>query len=512
MTALGPEDHEQLESHGIGLGEAERQLALLRNPPAPLRLLRPATVGDGIEAPTEAQAKELHALHAVAAREGRFTKFVPASGAASRMFADLARFRGRDLARADVVRLAGEGDEAAAALLAFLDGIPQLPFAEALVRQAGGPGESIRALLDALLDEGGLDYGSLPKGLIPFHRYGHEARTAFEEHLVEAAAYVRDGRGVCRLHFTVSPEHVARFEAALREVREGYESAFGVRLEVGFSTQRPATDMLAQDATGAPFRLADGTLLLRPGGHGALVENLNALGEEGADLVFVKNIDNVVPDRLRGPTVLWKKAIAGRLLALERRAQELARLLASGETAEAVVREAEAFCREALQAPPPPEGLSGAARRVHLLDRLRRPLRVCGVVPNTGEPGGGPFWVASEDGAVSLQIVEGAQVDAQDPAQATVYASSTHFSPTDLVCALRDPDGHPYDLRRYVDPAAVLLARKTHEGRALLALERPGLWNGGMAHWNTVFVAIPIETFTPVKTVLDLLRPEHQPA
>jgi hypothetical protein len=509
MPSFTRADTAQLEDRGIALSEATRQLALLREPPAPTCLLRPCTPGDGIEVLPETRMPELHAEHAEAARQGRFTKFVPASGAASRMFADLAKFRSATVTRADVVRRAGEGDRSAAEVLTFLDHLDGFPFADALLRATGGGTDDVQAILDALLDEDGLDYGNLPKGLIPFHRYGDDVRTAFEEHLVEAAAYARDGRGTCRLHFTVSSEHRARFDDILREVRGGYQSAFGVRLEVGFSTQEPSTDTLALDPRGAPFRRDDGTLLLRPGGHGALLHNLNALGAAGADLVFVKNIDNVVPDRLRGPTVTWKKAIAGRLLQLERRAHGFARLLATGQAADSLVEEAEAFCRDVLHAPP---AAPGAVRRAALLERLRRPLRVCGVVPNTGEPGGGPFWVRGEDGTVSLQIVEGAQIDAEDPQQARIYASSTHFSPTDLVCALRDPDGHPHDLADYVDPRAVLLARKTHEGRPLLALERPGLWNGAMARWNTVFVEVPLSTFTPVKTVNDLLRPEHQPA
>jgi hypothetical protein len=509
VSHLSLEDRAQLEAVGISAGEAERQLGLLRDPPPPTRLLRPCTPGDGIEVLPEARIPELHALHAEAAREGRFTKFVPASGAASRMFADLAKFRTSQVTRADIVRRAGEGDRSAAEVLTFLDQLDQFPFAAALLRASGGATDDVRIVLDALLGEDGLDYANSPKGLIPFHRYGDDVRTAFEEHLVEAAAYARDGRGTCRLHFTVSPEHRDRFHDAFREVRGGYQAAFGVRLEVGFSTQEPSTDTLALDPEGSPFRRDDRTLLLRPGGHGALLHNLNGLGAAGADLVFVKNIDNVVPDRLRGPTVAWKKAIAGRLLQLERTAHGFARLLATGHATDAVVEEAETFCRDLLHAP---AAAPGAARRVALLERLRRPMRVCGVVPNTGEPGGGPFWVEGEGGTVTLQIVESAQIDAKDAEQARIFGSSTHFSPVDLVCALRDPDGHPHDLADYVDPRAVLLARKTHEGRPLLALERPGLWNGAMARWNTVFVEVPLSTFTPVKRVNDLLRPEHRPA
>jgi hypothetical protein len=502
-----PQDLAELSGRGIPASEAERQVALLRDPPAATRLVRPCTPGDGIEVIPPDALEELAALHGEAAREGRLTKFVPASGAASRMFSDLAAFRGRRVTREEVARLAAGGDGPAKGVLAFLHGLERLPFHDALRRQAGGRVDDVPAVLEAVLDEDGLGLASLPKGLIPFHRYGDDVRTAFEEHLVEAAAYVRDARGVCRLHLTVSPEHRERFEDHLREVRGGYEAALGVRYEVSFSTQHPSTDTLALDRDGAPFRLEDGRLLFRPGGHGALLQNLAGLAETGGDLVYVKNIDNVVPDRLRGPTVTWKRAIAGRLLEVERRVRDLVRLLSTGGASGAVLDEAEALCRDRLHAALPP----GRDRAARLLDRLCRPLRVCGVVPNTGEPGGGPFWVREPDGSLSLQIVESAQVDPRDPEQARIFASSTHFSPTDLVCGLRDAADRAFDLGRFVDPNAVLFASKTHEGRPLKALERPGLWNGAMARWNTVFVETPIETFTPVKSVNDLLRPEHQP-
>jgi hypothetical protein len=308
-----------------------------------------------------------------------------------------------------------------------------------------------------------LDLDRRPKGLIPFHSYPDRSRTAFEEHLVEAAAYTRGADGRCRLHFTVSPEHLTGFEELLDRVGEGYAERLGARFEVGFSVQKPRTDTLAADEDGRPLHDSAGRLHLRPGGHGSLIENLNDLR---GDLVFVKNIDNVQPDRSRSVTVEWKKLLAGYLVKLEREASSLL--------------------------------------------RLNRPLRVCGVVPNTGEPGGGPFWVRHGDGTTSRQIVETAQVDASDDAQQRLLRSSTHFNPVDLVCAVRDADGKPHDLREFVDQEAVIITRKTVGGREVRALERPGLWNGGMAGWNTVFVEVPLETFTPVKTVLDLLRPEHQ--
>ena len=284
-------------------------------------------------------------------------------------------------------------------------------------------------------------------------------RTPFEEHLVEAAATVRDAAGVCRVHVTVPPEHHSAFEAVLERARPRLERETGARFEVRFSEQAPSTDTVAIDEAGRLFRDSEGRLLFRPGGHGALLKNL---AESGGDVVLVKNIDNVVPDDLRAPTLLWKRLLAGVLVRLER-----------------------------------------ASTRA-------RPLRVCGVVRNEGEPGGGPFWIDGPRGE-TRQIVESAQVDLANPAQAAIFRSATHFNPVDLACSLRDASGRPFDLPRFVDERAVFIAKKTHEGRTLFALERPGLWNGAMALWETVFVEVPKETFAPVKTVLDLLRPEHQP-
>jgi hypothetical protein len=300
-----------------------------------------------------------------------------------------------------------------------------------------------------------------PKGLLPFHAYPGAPRTPFEEHLHEAAGTVRDAAGLCRVHFTVSPEHRKAFEDKLAEIRPGVESATGARFSVSFSEQSPATDTIAGGADGGPFRTAAGGLLFRPGGHGALLKNLEDVARAGGDVVLVKNVDNVVPDARRGPTLLWKRLLTGLLVRLERES------------------------------------------------RRDRPIRVCGVVRNEGEPGGGPFWVAGPRGE-TLQIVESAQVDLADPAQEAIWKTATHFNPVDLACSLRDAVGQPFDLARFVDENAVFIAEKTHEGRPLKALERPGLWNGAMALWETVFVEVPKETFAPVKTVLDLLRPEHR--
>jgi hypothetical protein len=419
IDAFSPEDRARIEAQGLTVAEVERQAALLRNPPPAAKLLRPCTAGDGVVRIGEGEHVELLALADEAARAGRLSKFVPASGAASRMFDFLTRDPEHPNARR------------------FRENATSFAF------DAG----DVQALL------------ALPKGLLPFHRYGGAARTPFEEHLVEAAATVRDAAGICRVHVTVSPGHRDAFEAALREVRPRFERETGARLEVRFSEQAGSTDTVAVDEKGRLFRDSDGQLLFRPGGHGALLKNL---AESGGDVVLVKNIDNVVPDDLRAPTLLWKRLLSGLLVQIER------------------------------------------------TSRRDRPLRACGVVRNEGEPGGGPFWVEGPGGE-TRQIVESAQVDLANPGQAAIFRSATHFNPVDLACSLRDASGQPFDLPRFVDERAVFIAKKTHEGRTLFALERPGLWNGAMALWDTVFVEVPKETFAPVKTALDLLRPEHQP-
>lgn len=421
MEALPADDLAAIAAHGLTEAEVARQLALFRDPPAPQRLARPATVGDGIVTLRESEHAALLALADEAARAGRLTKFVPASGAASRMFAFLL----------------GDG--------------PESPERRRFFESR-----------DAFAFAGDLDrLSETPKGLLPFHRHPEGARTAFEEHLHEAAATVRDAAGLCRVHFTVSPEHRKAFEDKLAEIGPRVERVTGARFEVSFSEQSPSTDTIAGVADGGPFRTASGALLFRPGGHGALLKNLGDVARAGGDVVLVKNVDNVVPDARRGPTLLWKRLLTGLLVRLER-----------------------------------------ASRR-------EAPIRVCGVVRNEGEPGGGPFWVAGPRGE-SLQIVESAQVDLAVPAQASIWKAATHFNPVDLACSLRNAAGDPFDLGLFVDEDAVFISEKTHDGKPLKALERPGLWNGAMAFWETVFVEVPKETFAPVKTVLDLLRPEHR--
>lgn len=445
-------DLRQLEQRGISLDEARRQLQLLREPPPATRLHRPCTVGDGVVCLDEREHASLLDAAQRAAQAGRITKFVPASGAATRMFKDL------------IAALAGSQRlSESAATQQFFEHLDRFPFAAELRARARNErrpitdeGEQRHVLRTLLVD---MAYAELPKALIAFHRVGDSVRTAFEEHLLEGSRYSRASDGRAKTHFSVAPDHRARFDALLSRARSDIENTTHAILDVSFSEQHASSDTLASTPDGTPFRTDDGTLLFRPAGHGALLGNLQRLD---GDLVVIKNIDNVRPYEASDEIVLWKRLLIGYLV----------RLLERGP--------------------------------------YDRPVRVCGVVRNEGEPGGAPFWVGNEGGALSPQIVEAAQIDADDPDQRRIFASSTHFNPVDLVCAVRGPDGRPYELERFVDPSAVFLSKKSYEGRELIALERPGLWNGAMAGWHTVFVEVPAATFAPVKTVFDLLRPQHQ--
>lgn len=523
---LTPADRDQIAAREMELAEAERQLALLTSPPPPIRLARPATVGDGIRQIAHGDEARLIALAEEAAARGRFLKFVPASGAATRMFqAPLALAAANDrkrLRRAPLELAAKHGDAAAAEVLTLIDRLDRFAFASELATAMARSGLSLTScrtdgdyapIFAHLLNRVGLDYGSLPKALVTFHREIDGPRSAFDQHLAEAPAYVGDRQRTSRLHFTVAPEHTRRFEARLEAVKARLEA--GRRLEVSFSHQEPSTDTLAVDLEGLPARLPDGSLLFRPGGHGALLGNLERAAREhgSTDLAFIKNVDNVHRERTHSTTARWKKLLAGLLLELQAELFAHLERLESGEDGEALAS-ARAFARSRLNldlgAVHAAEVSGGEEGRAALVAALDRPLRVCGMVENQGEPGGGPFWVASSDGRLSLQIVEGAQIDATDPEQQEALGRSTHFNPVDLVCALRDRHGRPYELAQFVDPAAAILTTKSFGDRPLKALEHPGLWNGAMAGWHTVLVEVPRETFAPVKTVLDLLRPEHQ--
>ena len=468
-----------MEEHGLTPAALETQLKNFREGFPFLPVTRAASCGDGIRVLDAAGIEQAAARYDRAKESLRVVKFVPASGAATRMFKDLFEFV-REGRRTAVV---GE----------MLANRRRFAFWPELRTIVGDDADELRTVENIVAE--GLRYGETPKGLVSFHRYGDEVRKAVEEHLVEGAQYAAAG-GEVKIHFTVSPEHLTRFEALLAEKIPGYESRFGVKYRISFSVQDPSTDTLAVNPDCTPFRRADGRLLFRPAGHGALIGNL---GKIDADIVFVKNIDNVTTDARRGDTVLYKKALAGVLLALQERIFEYLMAL---EVPGAELEPIAAFIENELCVKLPKDYGTPLLRRV-----LNRPIRVCGMVRNEGEPGGGPFWVAGADGLETLQIAESNQIA---PEKRKLMRSATHFNPVDLVCSFRTSKGGRFDLREFVDPATGFISRKSDGGRELLAQELPGLWNGAMARWNTVFVEVPITTFSPVKVVTDLLRPEHQ--
>ena len=501
------QDKEMLAQKGISEQQIAEQLACFEKGFHYLKLYAAASVENGILAlDADAQKKYLDAWEAYMKTDKVVVKFVPASGAASRMFKNLFEFLG---ANYEVPQTTFEKT--------FFEKIEKFAFYsdlnEACLKTAGqGISELLavgkyKAVVSALLEAAGLNYGSLPKGLLKFHKYEDGNRTPVEEHLVEGALYAANKNGKVNVHFTVSPEHRALFKALVDEKASAYAKKYGVDYNVSFSEQKPSTDTIAADMENKPFR-DNGKLLFRPGGHGALIENLNDLD---ADIIFIKNIDNVVPDKMKGDTVLYKKLIAGVLVALQQKTFSYLQLLDSGKYTHDQVLEILQFLQKNLHCKNPEvKNLEDSELAIYLKKKLNRPMRVCGMVKNVGEPGGGPFLAYNSDGTISLQILESSQIDMKDPAKKEMFEKGTHFNPVDLVCAVRDYKGHKFDLVKYVDKATGFISYKSKNGKDLKALELPGLWNGAMSDWNTVFVEVPLSTFNPVKTVNDLLRAQHQ--
>lgn len=490
---LTGKDFVQIESHGLTPEEVERQIGHFKTGFPFLDIDRPAVAGDGIRTLDPAEIEAYINQYTKQRAGKKVVKFVPASGAATRMFKQLFEFL------AD-----GQPNEATGEVIASL---PRFAFYEAL-RALTGSDKDTRRIISAIVGPEGLNYGSLPKALILFHNYPEGPRTAAEEHLAEGALYALSDGDVVHIHFTVSPEHMTDFEALAAAAAAKLGSRYGVRFDISFSTQKPSTDTIAVTPGNEPFRNDDGSLLFRPAGHGALLANLNDID---ADLVFIKTVDNVAPDRLKGDTVIYKKALAGLLLDLQRRSFEYLRRLDLPDTDPYLLREIASFIENELcyRFPGGFEARPAKERRAVLRSTLDRPIRVCGMVRNEGEPGGGPFWTTGSDGSQSLQIAESSQIA---PGQRSLMTDATHFNPVDLVCGLRDYKGAKFDLQRFADPQTGFISTKSKNGRELKAQELPGLWNGAMARWNTVFVEVPITTFSPVKVVNDLLRPQHSQA
>ena len=501
-------DKALLQQKGITEEQFREQLQCFVHGFPYLRLSAAASVEKGITVLSEAeQQAALAAWDAYTAGGHAIVKFVPASGAASRMFKNLYAFldAAYDEPTTDFEKTFF-ANLPAAAYHADLDA--------ACVRLYGaGVGELLAAcrfkdVVSALLGKDGLNYGHLPKGLLKFHTYPEGARTPLEEHLVEGALYARRQDGTVSVHFTVSPEHRALFEQLVARVVPAYEQKFGVKYDVTFSEQKPSTDTVAANPDNTPFRQADGSLLFRPGGHGALIENLNELP---ADVVFIKNIDNVVPDRLKDETVRYKKLLAGVLVSLQEQAFAYLRKLDSGcYTVEELLEMLQFVQKKFCCKNPETKTLEDTELAIYLRRKLNRPVRVCGMVRNVGEPGGGPFLAYNADGTISPQILESSQIDMADPEKKAMFEQGTHFNPVDLVCGLRNYRGEAFHLPDYVDKATGFISHKSKDGRELKALELPGLWNGAMSDWNTVFVEVPLATFNPVKTVNDLFREQHR--
>lgn len=519
------DDLRQIESRGSSAAAVEQQIERFKNGFPWMKISAPATPGKGI-AVLDAKAEEDAVKYYESAKVDGKCKFVPASGAASRMFKDL--FAGLDALRE------GKGLAEGAPARRFVENIGKFAFYDsALYGEQSGTDAYMESVLDKTLNCEPLGYGAKPKGVIKFHRYAEEVRTAFEEHLVEAQEYMRNPDGSANVVVTISPEHEHLFREVLESVKEKYEKRYGVKYNVTFTYQDKATDTVAVDVNNNPFRTETDSLLFRPAGHGALINNLNALSEE---LVSIKNIDNVAHDRYLPATARYKKVLMGKCLEIRDRIHGYLRELDAvtenyisypepylpgyspvGKDEVYLKPECQLLCNDIQEFLEKelcislPESEDCKSRVMMIRRKLDRPIRVCGMVKNEGEPGGGPFIISEKDGTTSLQILESVQINMADETARKALSEATHFNPVDIVCCLHDYRGRSFDLQKYVDHEAGFISSKSYQGRELKALELPGLWNGSMSDWNTLFVEVPSETFNPVKTVLDLLRPAHQP-
>lgn len=504
---LSTELEKQIQIQGMDLGLVEEQIANFRDGFPFLKIHKPAAIGDGIRVLDDKALENALATYRTHSPEKSIVKFVPASGAASRMFKDLFSFL--DAAHNDL-----DKDPFTKKFIEQLEGFA---FFEDLDNSLKNAGSSIdqaisdhnyQLIVHKLLDEDGLEYGTLPKGLLKFHAYPEGSRTPVQEHFVEGAQYGLGKGKLVRLHFTVSPEHQQKFETHISAVKPVMERHFGVSFEISFSQQKASTNTIAVDMDNNPFLEENGEVLFRPAGHGALLENLN---EIDGDIIFIKNIDNVVPDRLKEPTITYKRAIGGVLLDVQQAVFSALASLDQEISASSVQRGKDVYTKQIGSKLP--EGFDDRSvedQAAWLRGKLNRPIRVCGMVENTGEPGGGPFWIKEPDGSLSLQIGETAQLDLNDSEQKEKFQKSSHFNPTDLVCAVRDYKGNKFDLMKHRDPKTGFITEKSKSGRTLKAQELPGLWNGSMADWNSIFIEVPLITFNPVKTINDLLRDVHQ--
>lgn len=521
MLALTANDKEQLKNLNISPEQVEKQVNQFKTGFPYSELIAPATIGNGIIRFDDTEVQELIKQFDEDKQYYDILKFIPASGAASRMFKNIYSFveeyKGKDIPENFLIKEKIAPDS----IENFFISIREFAFYEDLKSKMAEQGKDIETLIqenrlveiaEFLLENEGLGYGKLPKALLKFHRYKETSRYAFEEHLVEASYYSTAETKNCivaQLHFTVSQEHLEIFKKTVNEVVPRYEQQFGIRYDITYSVQKPSTDTIAVDMNNEPFRNNDGSLLFRPGGHGALIQNLNDLHKE---IIFIKNIDNVVPDRLKPTTYDYKKVLGGYLFKLQQQQFEYLELLNEGFLSEEEINEITDFAKEKLMIDIPNffKTYNEIEKIDFLYGKLNRPMRICGMVKNEGEPGGGPYWVRNSNDEVSLQIVESSQIDHNNEKQECIFKSATHFNPVDLVCATQDYKGNSFNLNDFIDVNTGFISKKSKDGKDLKALELPGLWNGAMADWINIFVEVPILTFNPVKTVNDLLRDTHQ--
>ncbi|NND87741.1 MAG: DUF4301 family protein [Flavobacteriaceae bacterium] len=506
---LTESDLKQIQDHGLTVDDVVKQLQTYNKGISKTPIITPASIDNGICKLDREQQQyfvDYYDQHKV---KKDIVKFVPASGAATRMFKFLHSFL-KDYDPASETLKAYLKRTEDHQLKQFLDSLKELPFVNEVRKKIRSlypdykhQKKGLRSYLfvKTMLEADGLNYSSLPKGLIPFHRYTKYWVTAFEEQLYEAAFYASANDKVF-LHFTFSEEHLSHFKQTYDSIRNRVSKKTKKEFHISYSFQKKSTDTLAVTTENQPFRDESGQLVLRPSGHGALIENLN---DVDADIVFIKNIDNVVVESYVDKIAFQKKVLAGKLLKLQHQIFAYAQLLENEDPSLEKLKEINAFIWKELNVKDLPNS------KIELQYILNRPLRVCGVVRNTGATGGGPFWVKNETGNVSLQIVESAQIDLNDPHQRQLLNDATHFNPVDIVCGVRDYQGKTFDLSNYIDHRSGFIAEKSWSGRSLKALELPGLWNGAMAKWNTAFIEVPLITFNPVKTVNDLLNKEHLP-
>lgn len=515
MAQLEKKDELFLQQKSISEAEVFHQLHLFKEGIPPVNLVRPATIADGILSLTDEEKAKYAAIYQKKKKGIKVLKFVPASGAATRMFKSLFSFKDDFNPKSETFEgyVSRTGNKDIEVFFSKFTDFAFYPYWQRYEQEHSNQFSKLSSdekkleTVRILLEDKAFNYGHLPKGLLPFHRHSEKVATAFEEHFREAVMYASDDESA-HLHFTVSEQHHPAFNKELEAIKDNLEQRYNIRFDVSFSYQKPSTDTISVTPENTFFRDENGMLLFRPSGHGALLNNLN---EQNADIIFIKNIDNVVVKKHTDETVFYKEVLAGKLREVQTHNFKILKRIDEDKINKRELPLLLDYLKEINI--DVPEYVYKFKRR-YILDfvkeRLNKPIRVCGVVRNEGEPGGGPFWVKNAAGEVTLQIVESAQVDMNDPKQKQILESSTHFNPVDLVCAIKDYRGKPFNLHHYIDETQAFISSKTYLGRPLKALERPGLWNGSMADWITLFVEVPLITFNPVKTINDLLKPTHQ--